>query len=400
MVAAIQGLRGSGDFDTDHRPTNYRELYTLLEPNGTAPLNALLAMGSSEATDDPKYNNFRDELPDRSFVLAAGITADVTVGADTLAIDDNGEGKFALSGAVVVNGTTGEIMHATADSTNTLLTINRNVGTSGSPLAANTGDICFVAGFAAAEGADVGNGIGFDAVVAHNFCQIFRTPFEVTESLRNTYLRTGSKEDEAMSKALKLHMSDMERAMLFGRKVLDQTGAQDLRFTGGIINEITGVTDISVQTNGINAAADKLTETEFDKRLIDTIFKYGSKQKVCFVGANVAASLQEMGKARWAPENIDGGTYGINFTRYRTFAGDLLVHLHPQFRQLPDMASAALIVDFPFLTYRYLQSRDTQLLRDRQGNGQDTKKHEYLTECGLELLQDEVHHYIKGWDSL
>ena len=64
-MAAIQGLRGTGEFSSDFRPKNYRELYTLLEPQGNAPLNALLAMGSSEATDDPEFKNFRDELPVR-----------------------------------------------------------------------------------------------------------------------------------------------------------------------------------------------------------------------------------------------------------------------------------------------------------------------------------------------
>lgn len=61
-MTAISGLRGTGQFNTDFRPTNYRELFTLLEPNGTAPLQALLSMAGSEATDDPKYNHFRDEM--------------------------------------------------------------------------------------------------------------------------------------------------------------------------------------------------------------------------------------------------------------------------------------------------------------------------------------------------
>ena len=62
-MAGIQGLRGTGQFTTDFRPKNYRELFTLLEPNGNAPLNGLLAMTGSEATDDPEFKNFRDELP-------------------------------------------------------------------------------------------------------------------------------------------------------------------------------------------------------------------------------------------------------------------------------------------------------------------------------------------------
>ena len=62
MPTGIQGLRGSGEFSTDFRPTNYRELFTLLEPNGSAPFNALLAMTSGEATDDPIFSNFRDDI--------------------------------------------------------------------------------------------------------------------------------------------------------------------------------------------------------------------------------------------------------------------------------------------------------------------------------------------------
>ena len=54
-MAALQGLRGTGEFSTDFRPKNYRELFTLLEPNGNAPLNALLSMTSSESTDDPEF---------------------------------------------------------------------------------------------------------------------------------------------------------------------------------------------------------------------------------------------------------------------------------------------------------------------------------------------------------
>ena len=82
-MAAIQGLRGSGEFSTDFRPKNYRELFTLLEPNGNAPLNALLAMGSSEPTDDPEYKNFRDELPERTLqvngAVASATTTSVTI---------------------------------------------------------------------------------------------------------------------------------------------------------------------------------------------------------------------------------------------------------------------------------------------------------------------------------
>jgi hypothetical protein len=140
-----------------------------------------------------------------------------------------------------------------------------------------------------------------------------------------------------------------------------------------------------------------MTEDQFDRALIEDIFAFGSKQKIMFCGAKVAGHLQKFGKDRWTPHVIED-TYGVSLTGYETFAGTLAVHLHPQFRMVPGMDNAAVIIDFPYLKYRYMEGRDTQLLRDRQSNDLDAVKHEYLTECGLELMQDKVHTYIKNWN--
>ena len=394
-MAAIQGLRGSGEFSTDFRPKNYRELFTLLEPNGNAPLNALLAMGSSEPTDDPEYKNFRDELPDRKLTVN-GAVADTSTG--TITIDASDDNKFAIDGAIVVNSATGEVMHVTADTTATTLTVTRNIGGTTHQIADNAE--LFIAGFAAAEGGSSPTAISFDATVASNYTQIFRTAFQVSNTLNSTYLRTGDKMNEAMTKALKLHMSDIERAMFFGYKhESNGSSAQPTRFTGGLLNSLTNVVDVDTDyaTYG-GTAAGEMTEEGFDQLLISTVFKYGSKQKIAFVGENVANYLQQFGKDRWQPTAMEGA-YGVNLTRYNTFAGDLMVHLHPQFRQVPGMKEAMIIVDFPYLSYRYLEGRDTQLLENRQSNDADSVKHEYLTECGLELLQDKTHAYIKNWGS-
>lgn len=386
-MAAIQGLRGTGQFDTDFRPKNYRELFTLLEPNGNAPLNALLSMASSEATDDPEFKNFRDELPERKLSINNG--AGYNDSATSLTIDSGADNLFAVAGTIVVNSATNEVMRVTADAGSTTLTVERNIG--GTAHSITDGDELFIAGSAYAEGAGSPTGVSFDATVASNFTQIFRTAFTVTETLRSTNLRTGDKEDELATKALKLHMSDIERAMFFSRKhEKDATSANPLRFTGGLMNTITNVVDRSTSSN-------TMTEKQFDDALIEDIFAFGSKQKIMFCGAKVAGHLQQFGKNRWQPTVVEG-TYGVNLTQYSTFAGDLMVHLHPQFRQVPGMDNAAVILDFPYLSYRYLEGRDTQLLRDRQANDADQVKHEYLTECGLEMLQDKVHAVIKNWN--
>lgn len=393
-MAGVNGLRGTGEFGTDFRPTNYRELYTLLEPNGTAPLNALLSMGSSQSTDDPKYNNFRDELPDRKmkFDSSGGTGAGTT--ALQMDIGDAGV-AFVVAGSIIVNSETGEVMRATAagNVSNYQINVVRNIGGSSFSIADNAE--LFIAGYAAAEGDTSPDALSFDPTVAFNYCQIFRTAFEVSNTLKSTYRRTGDAEDEYMTKALKMHMSDIERAMFFGKKV-EESGstASPRRYTGGLMNELTNVLD-----QASNSSANVLSETGFDNLLSDTVFAFGSKQKIAFCGTTVANLLQQIGKARWQP-SVVSGTYGINFTKYTTYAGDLLVHVHPQFRQIPGMANDMIIIDFPYLKYRYLDGRDTTLLQNRQTNDKDASKHEYLTECGLELMQDKVHSVIKNWNSL
>jgi hypothetical protein len=395
MPTGIIGLRGTGEFNVDFRPTNYRELFSLLEPNGSAPLNALLAMTSAEATDDPTYNNFRDELPERQVTVGGSFTNDTSATTIQLSAGDR---SFITAGHVLANATTGEIMHVTTGWNGTAVVVTRQIG--GGTLQLNTGNVLFIAGFAAQEGADVAQAISFDPSVVFNYTQIFRTPYKLTNTLKETYRRTGSAEDEFSTKALKLHMTEIERAMFFGRRhIINGSTAQPTRFTGGIMTGVSNIYDVSTNGGSPDGAAGAITEGSFDRMLIENVFAYGSAQKIAFVGPRVASSLMAFGKNRWQPTQVEG-TYGVSFTRYQTFAGDLLVHLHPQFRQIPGMQNAMVILDFPHLRYRYLQNRDTQHLEGRQGNGEDGKTCEYLTECGLELLQDKVHSVIKGWTKI
>lgn len=178
-MTAIQGIRGTGTFSADFRPTNYRELYTLLEPNGNAPLNALLSMGSSEATDDPKYNNFRDQLPDRTMQIDA--SGGYNAAATSLTLDASTSNTYAFAGSLVINSRTGEVMRVSTDTTATTLEVVRNIG--GTALTITDNDVLFVAGSAGAEGGTTPTAVSFDATVAFNYTQIFRNAFTLSNTL-------------------------------------------------------------------------------------------------------------------------------------------------------------------------------------------------------------------------
>ena len=229
-----------------------------------------------------------------------------------------------------------------------------------------------------------------------NYTQIFKTAVQVSGTLQNTYLRTGDKEQEQLTKALKMHMADIERSMFFGKRHEENgSTAQPTRYTGGLTNSITNVTDGATY----GASANTITEKEFDRLLIEDIFAYGSTEKVAFCGARVISNLMEVGKNRWQPTQIDNA-YGVSLSRYTTYAGDLLVYMHPMFRQVPNMDKEMIILDMNEIKYRYMQGRDTQLIRDIQTPDFDGVKHMYMSECGLEMTQAKVHHRIKGWNAV
>ena len=390
-MTAIQGLRGTGQFSTDFRPTNYRELFTLLEPNGSAPLQALLSMTATETTDDPKYNHYRDELPDRKMVVNGAVASTSTTAVAV--VTNNDDTNFVVPGAIIVNVDTGEVMRTTARSGDNI-TVERNIGGTTHQIADAANLI--IGGFADIEGGSAPTAISFDPTMDFNFTQIFKTAVQVTGTLQNTYLRTGDKEQEQLTKALKMHMSDIERAMFFGKRAeVNGSTASPLRFTGGLRNSITGVTDGA----SYGASSNVITEKEFDRLLIENIFAYGGNEKVAFCGARVISNLMEIGKNRWQPTQIDNA-YGVSLSRYTTYAGDLLVYMHPMFRQIPTMDKEMIILDMNEIKYRCMQGRDTQLIRDIQAPDFDGVKHMYMTDCGLEMLQSKVHHRIKGWSAV
>ena len=110
---ATLGMRGTGSFADDHRPENYREKYLMLEPNGSAPLTAILSMLPSEGTDDPEFHNFRKDLPEFRFTHSGTATNSGT----TLTASSATDASFIRIGMLMRNFRTGEVVKVTAKPT-------------------------------------------------------------------------------------------------------------------------------------------------------------------------------------------------------------------------------------------------------------------------------------------
>src|SRR5215469_13681695 len=55
-MSGVAGLRGTGDWGTSERPTNFRERILFISPNGNAPIFALTSKAGKYSTNDPQFS--------------------------------------------------------------------------------------------------------------------------------------------------------------------------------------------------------------------------------------------------------------------------------------------------------------------------------------------------------
>ena len=79
-----------------------------------------------------------------------------------------------------------------------------------------------------------------------------------------------------------------------------------------------------------------------------------------------------------------------------TLRGTVHYKTHPLFDEDPDLISAGLYLDMGNLMYRPLSDSDTVFLKGRQDNDRDSRRDEWISECGLECRFPESHMFIKN----
>lgn len=424
MPSALLGMKGSGVFTADERPQNWRQGILLLFPNGDAPLTALSSMWAEEPTDDPQINWFEKTLPNQRGIITgaaislAGVPA---VGADIAAADataevalrvkpDNGgdnDPSWLAETYLLLNTTTEEVyLVIQVNRTTGMVVIRRDIGDkfASNPAItgdAATGDPIVVIGSGNAEGAGLSSAIAFQPIRHFNFTEIFRTPLSITRTARRTKLRydkTGPYM-ESKREALQIHALQIERALLFGERaeltsftnavapVSAASTGQPLRTTRGLLNWLpaasTSAATPSVHWDIGTFNAGQLTEPFVDQWL-EEVFRYGSSEKLLFCGSTFLNAWNQLAKNKMTIQAVPSDrTYGMQFQRYTTPFGDLLLKNHPLLSHDPVWRKDGYVVDPAHIKVRVLD--ETSFLRNRQAPGDDATIDEFLTELGFEV---------------
>lgn len=332
------------------------------------------AMKKKEATD-PEFKWFEDTFGTREVATTTGQTDKDIAAASTVELA-TGQGASVAVGDIVRFTTLGHTFRVTAVSTDTL-TLTAELGGATGTLDLSSLPL-WIVGNANMEGAGLREIKGTNSVEKTGYCQIFRTPFGVTNTSKNTktFIKENDFDYQRRKKGIE-HMVDIERAFLFGKKSKDTSGTHPIRTTDGVLSLISTYATANVDT-----------EAEFQEFLEDA-FENGNTEKYAFCGPAMVSQINA-----WAQNKLQivqgEQAYGLTILRYISAHGTLNIIKHDLLKGNP-YGNYAIVLDMEKLTYRYLTGRDTKLHTNRQANDIDGQVDEYLSEVGLQFELEQCH---------
>lgn len=395
-MPAIAGLRGTGDFSADERPKSFREVILKRDPNGEVPMTALLSRANKEQVSDAEFN-WWDEPTDIIRLQVAGAlgATDTIVTVDSLDPDaTNPERVWGVATHLVpgdllmVEKTTEtsafdhEIVEVINVISPTQFTVKR--GAAGTTAAA-IGDNLFLLhiGSAYPEGSPAPKSASRNPAKYFNYCQIFKTIYELTNTAMVTEFRTGDPLRNDKNRKMFDHMRGIETAIMFGRKS-ETTGSngKPLRTMGGLRSFIspqtTTIFSVAATYNSLLDAVSKVFD--FSSPAGDT--------RIAFVGNGALNAMNKIIKAdtvlqlQTAPPLK---VFGMNMRELTFPQGTLMLRRHPLMSRNSFYTNSMFIVDFSSLRWRHTKGRDTKFKDNVQLPDEDTTKGMWLTEGGLEV---------------
>jgi len=399
-MTAVAGLRGTGDWSTDERPKNFRELILWRNPNGSAPIFALTAKVQKETTDDAEFS-WWDEPNDLVRLQANGshtsavttITVDSGDPGSTDATKDNrwGLAKHLVPGDLLMVEPTAdnatydhEIMEVATVISDTQFTVTRGVsGTTAATIADNV--FLLKIGNRFEEGSAHADSATRNPVKYYNYTQIFKTVYEVSGTAAQTRLRTGDPLANERKRKMFDHSRDIEMALLYGQRD-ETTGAngKPLRTFGGLRANIPSKTTTILGTS--------TRDTDNFMLAVYKVFDFDSPAgdtRIAFAGNEALLNLNRYIKADTATTIHFSETvpkvYGMQFQELILPQGRLLIKRHPLLSRNTLYAQSMFIIDFSALRYRPFKKRDTKFQDNIQLPGEDVIRGQWMTEAGFEV---------------
>jgi hypothetical protein len=391
-MASFAGLRGTGSWGTDERPKNFREYILWANPNGSAPLTALLARARKEKTDDPEFAWWQEKLTPVRLSINYGTNYIST--DNTIVLDAGGlqlvAGDLLMYEVVESGAIANEVAMVSSVTSDTVIVVKRGVCNTTNVAWLDNGYLTKI-GNAFAEGSSAPDISQRNPSKSYNYTQIFKTAMGITRTADQTTARTGDAWKNDKKRKAFDHAVDMEMAFLFGRPYEETAGlTYPRRYTGGLRYFIT--TNITV------FATTPTEDTFFDA--VYKVFDYNKDsgagdERIVIAGNGFLNGLNKLVRSSTNSRiNFDGQIklYGMNLQKWILPQGTLAIRTHTLLNLHGKFTNSAFVIDPSNLVYRPLQ--DTVFKDNIQLPGDDQRKAYWLTEAGLEVQHEYTMAYI------
>lgn len=399
-MAAVAGLRGTGDWGTDERPKNFREMIMWRNPNGSTPLFALMSKVGKSSVDDYEFNWWDEPVTiirlqvNQAGNIAAGETLITVDSADPAAgatIANNwGVAKHLTEGDVLMvepanesNWSTTEYLKVVSVLSDTQFTVVR--GQFGSSAATIPDDAFLLkVGSVFGDGTSEPKATSRNPIKFTNYTQIFKTAYDITGRAAQTRIRTGDPLANEKKRRSTDHSKDIEFAMMFGRKSEGtDTNGKVISTTDGLRRQIpsntTTIFGATVTVNSFLDAAYKVFDWDTD----------AGDSRIGLCGNAALNILNKMARSDTNTEMTFGSTikqYGMELRELMLPQGRILLRTHPLLNQHATYSKAMFLVDFSALKWRPFRNRDTKFYDNIQNNGEDAKRGYWMTDAGLAVM--------------
>lgn len=401
---AIVGLRGTGDWGTDERPKNFREMILWLSPNGDTPLFALMARMGKETVDDPEFSWWEELLSIIRLQLNDG--SDMATGDTAFVVDNGNNGTTAqdlvpgdlllIEAAVQTASYADEIVKVTAVASATAFTGTR--GYAGTTPAIILDDAFMTKiGSVFEEGTDAAASTTRNPTKVSNFTEIFKTSYSITRTAQNTKARTGDALKNDKKRRMFDHSRDLETAFIWGKKdEISGGGGKPERTTSGLLKFLADASRTLVKSSGYTTGApEEFTDDVFDVFDFTTDGTTAGDERLALCGngaLNVINKLALAGGVINYDDTVEA--WGMKLRTIRMPQGSLLLKTHPLMNRHAVYTNSVLILDPPGIKYRPLVGSDTKPEDNIQTPGKDATEGQWLTEAGIEPHHMETMKHI------
>jgi Family of unknown function (DUF5309) len=382
---AVGAMVNTDEIVADEKVVDMDPTIRKLDPDQTQFTTMTSRMGSRTATRE-KVNWLEETYVNDVITTTAGYTS----GAVTVVVSA-ADGLSVQPNDVYRNMRTGQPMKVSVNAAGSLTVVPMGTNAAG-----NSGDKLLFVGTAYPQGANIGSPKYSARVLGFNYTQIFREPWSFTGTANAIELYGGGEPaKEAARKAVEFKRQ-IEHNGFFGARnyVAGSAGTEPTGYAGGLIEYIA--------TNKQNVGGE-LT-SDFLDLFLATVLAKGSSDKVIFtgtVGAYYLSRFHRSGQgAFWKPEpanvhgvKVDGFISGV-------FGYQLPVVVKKEWANYPSGANGyngnMFVIDMTNVERRPLRDRDTKLLTNRQGPGEDRTAAEYMAEMSWTIAQERTHGLLTG----